>query len=102
MDDLFGMHVEFTAKPGFGNDLEAVLLEASVGLREVYECRLYMISRSAVDPDSVFVTEAWTSREVHAESLNDPAARALIERAMPLLACVPRPTELRPVGGKGL
>ena len=102
MDDTFGMHVQFTAKPGRGDELEAILLEAAQGLEGAAACRLYVISRSPADAETVWVTEAWTSREAHEDSLKDPGTRALIQQALPLLARQPEGQELRPSGGKGL
>jgi quinol monooxygenase YgiN len=102
MSNLFGMHVRFTAKPGQGDELEAILLEAAEGARKADACRLYVISRSPANAETVWVTEAWTSREAHDESLGNAEARALIQRALPLLADRPAATELRPAGGKGL
>ena len=102
MTEPYGMHVRFTAQPGRGDELEAILLEAAEGTRLQPECRIYVVSRAPGEPELVWVTEAWTSREAHDASLTDPAARALIARAMPLLAGPPDATELRPAGGKGL
>jgi quinol monooxygenase YgiN len=102
MSDRYGMHVRFTTTPGQGDALEALLLEAGEGARVDDACLLYVISRSPTEPDTVWVTEAWTGREAHDASLQDDATRALIERAMPLLADRPDAQELRPVGGKGL
>jgi quinol monooxygenase YgiN len=102
MSEPYGMHVRFAAQRGRGDDLEAILLEAAEGTRLDPECRIYVVSRSPEEADVVWVTEAWTSREAHDASLADPAARALIGRAMPLLAGPPDATELRPAGGKGL
>jgi quinol monooxygenase YgiN len=98
--DLFGMNAEFTAKPGLGDDLEAVLLEAAERLNSVDACWLYLVSRSPTAPETVWVTEAWTSVEAHDESLKEGSTRALIQRAMPLLDGQPKVTELRPAGGK--
>jgi quinol monooxygenase YgiN len=102
MAQSFGMHVEFTAKAGEADALEALLLEAAEGVASQEDCRLYMVSRSPESPDAVLVTEAWTSEEAHGRSLHDPAVRSMIERAMPLMAAPPRASKLRPVGGKGL
>lgn len=101
MSDPFGMHVRFTAKPGQGDELESILLEAARGTESDEACRLYLVSRSPENADAVWVTEAWTSREAHDASLEDEQAKALIARAMPLLAGPPDGTELRPAGGKG-
>jgi quinol monooxygenase YgiN len=62
---------------------------------------LYLVSRSPENPDVLWVTEAWTSKDAHDESLQDETVRAAVQRALPMIAGVER-TELRLVGGKGL
>jgi quinol monooxygenase YgiN len=102
MPDSFGMHVRFTARPGQGDGLAALLLEAAEGTGTLDACQLYVVSRSPSDAETVWVTEAWTSRDAHDASLDNEEARALIQRVLPLLAGPPDGAELRPVGGKGL
>lgn len=99
---MFGMHVQLTARPGHGDELAALLLEGADGLASVEACRFYLVSRSPDDPDTMWVTEAWTDAEAHAESLRTDATKALMAHAMPLIGSPPETVELRPVGGKGL
>jgi quinol monooxygenase YgiN len=99
---LYGMHGRIVAKPGRGDELAAILLEAAAGLEANPDCLLYVVSRSADDADSVWVTEAWRDRAAHGASLEDPAARELIGRARPIIASFADRAELRPQGGKGL
>jgi quinol monooxygenase YgiN len=103
LSELFGLHGRLLAAPGRGDDLEAILLEAAEALNDDDDCLLYVVSRQPDEPEAVWVTEAWTSREAHQASLEEEATRALIQRAMPLIAGLPeRGIELRPVGGKGV
>jgi quinol monooxygenase YgiN len=102
MADLFGIQVRFTARPGQGDAFADLLLEAATGLDDVADCLLYVVSRDAEDPDIVWVAESWADQEAHTASLQDPAAQALIERALPLLAAPPEAIRLQPLGGKGL
>jgi quinol monooxygenase YgiN len=102
MAATFGMHVRFTARPGQVDALAALLLEAARGTEKQEACWLYVVSRSPADTETIWVTEAWTSREAHDASLEDERARAMIQQALPLLAGPPEATELRPLGGKGL
>jgi quinol monooxygenase YgiN len=99
---LFGMHGRIVAQPGRGDELAAILREAAAGLEANSDCRLYLVSRALDDPDSIWVTEAWTHRAAHAASLADPAAHALIERARPIIAAFADRAEFRPEGGKGI
>jgi quinol monooxygenase YgiN len=99
---MFGMHGRFQAQTGQGDALSAILLEAAEALRANDSCLLYVVSRELDDPDTIWVTEAWTDRASHAASLDNPAAKDQIARAMPLIAGIDGRAELVPVGGKGL
>ncbi len=96
------MHGRIVAQPGHGDALAEMLLEAARGLEANPGCLLYVVSRALDDPDSIWVTEAWTDRAAHAASLAGPAAMALIERARPIIAEFADRAEYRPEGGKGL
>jgi quinol monooxygenase YgiN len=94
------MHGCFTAQPGQGDALAAILLEAADALRANDDCLLYLVSRE--DAETIWVTEAWTDRAAHDASLDDPAAREQIARARPLIAGIGGRVEFEPLGGKGL
>lgn len=98
----FGLVGSFKAQPGQGDRLAEILVRAAEGLGDTADCELYVISRSPDDPDAVWVTEVWTSREAHGASLDDEATRQLIAQARPLIAGMGERFELAPVGGKGL
>jgi quinol monooxygenase YgiN len=102
MAEPFSMQARFEARDGQGDAFEAILLEAAEGLEGEDACLLYAVSRDAQEPDVVWVTEIWADGDAHAASLEDPAARALIARAMPLLAGPPEARHLVPAGGKGV
>jgi quinol monooxygenase YgiN len=98
----FGLVGSFSAQPGQGDGLADVLVQAAERLGANPECELYVISRSPVDPDAVWVAEVWTSREAHQASLEDQRVRELITQARPLIAGLGERFELLPLGGKGL
>ena len=102
MRDLFGLHVRFRAQPGMADELERVLLEAAAAAGASPECRIYVVGRSPEHEDLVWVIEAWSSREAHDDSLQDPATQAMIQRVMPMLAGRPQASEIKPSGGKGV
>jgi quinol monooxygenase YgiN len=99
---MYGMHGAFKTQPGKGDELAAILIEAAAALGADSACLLYVVSRSLEDPDTIWVTEAWTDREAHDVSLEDEATKALIARARPLIADIPGHGEFEPLGGKGL
>jgi quinol monooxygenase YgiN len=98
----YGMHARIVAQPGKGDELAGILRAAADALGANSDCLLYVVSRALGDEDSVWVTEAWTDRAAHDASLQDEGARALIERARPIIASFADQAEFRPEGGKGL
>jgi quinol monooxygenase YgiN len=97
----FGLYGKLIAQPGRRDELVAILLEAAAGMPEVPGCDLYIINLSPTEPDAIWVTEVWQSREDHAASLTRADVQALIGRGRPLIAGGER-IEVVPVGGKGL
>ncbi|MEU9889819.1 antibiotic biosynthesis monooxygenase [Sphaerisporangium sp. NPDC051017] len=93
-----GFHATMTAQPGKGDELVEFLLDAPSLSSE--DCVVFLVGRSAGDPDTVHVTEGWTSREAHARFFASEQAQALVARLRPLLAGDSRYTDEVPVGGK--
>ena len=66
----YGLHGKLTATAGNGEKLASILLEAAERLVSTAKgCRLYMVSKDHSDPDAVWITEAWDSKEDHDNSL---------------------------------
>jgi quinol monooxygenase YgiN len=97
----FGLYGKIVTQPGQKDALVAILLEAAGTMPDVPGCDLYIINLSPTEPDAIWVTEVWRSREAHAASLTRPEVQALIARGRPLIAGGER-IEVVPVGGKGL
>jgi quinol monooxygenase YgiN len=95
-------YAKLPAASGRGDELAAALLEAAARLEDEPGCELYLVNRAAADPDEIWVTELWTTREAMERSLEAEGARENIERVMKLLAGRPEMTELVPLGGLGL
>ncbi|MFG2957470.1 putative quinol monooxygenase [Streptomyces sp. NPDC048291] len=98
----YGFNATLTAAPGKGADLLALLLsgldEGSPGASE--HCVVYLVSRSASDPDVVHVTEGWTSEEDHHRIFAGEAAQAIVARIGGLLAKEAEYTDYVPVRGR--
>jgi quinol monooxygenase YgiN len=93
-----GFHATMTARPGRGDDLVDFLLDAP-SLPNA-DCVVFLVSRSASDPDVVHVTEGWTSREAHAAFFATEQAKDLVAKLQPLLAGESVYVDAVPVGGK--
>ncbi|WP_413759721.1 putative quinol monooxygenase [Streptomyces sp. MMBL 11-3] len=102
MTVTYGFNATLTAGPGLGDRVVDLLLtgldEGSPGASE--HCVVYLVSRSASDPDVVHVTEGWTSEEAHHRLFAGEAARAVVAQLDGLLAEEPVYTDYVPVGGK--
>ncbi|MBC7271995.1 MAG: antibiotic biosynthesis monooxygenase [Streptomyces sp.] len=98
----YGFSAALTAKPGLGDRLVELLLtgldEGSPGASE--HCVVYLVSRSASDPDVVHVIEGWTSEADHHRIFAGEAAQAIVARIGELLAKESEFTDHVPVRGK--
>ncbi|MGI5161227.1 putative quinol monooxygenase [Microbispora sp. CA-102843] len=98
----YGFAATLTARPGMGDRLVDVLLsgldEGSPGASE--HCVVYLVSRSASDPDVVHVIEGWASEEDHHRIFAGEAAQAIVARIGGLLAKESEYTDHVPVRGK--
>lgn len=96
------LHGKLSAKPGESEKLSDVLLRASEAVSQVKGCKLYAISNDPADPDSIWITEIWDSKEDHDNSLKLEATKTLVMQAMPLINGQPRKgQELVVLGGLG-
>ncbi|MEV6612946.1 antibiotic biosynthesis monooxygenase [Streptomyces sp. NPDC051051] len=98
----YGFSATLTARPGMGDRLVDLLLtglnEGSPGDSE--HCVVYLVSRSASDPDVVHVAEGWTSEEEHHRIFAGEAAQAIVARIDGLLAKEAEYTDHVPVRGR--
>ncbi len=96
---MYGLIGKMKVLPGQRDALIAILLE---GLRDMPGCLSYIVAQDPTDPDAIWVTEAWESKENHAASLTLPAVQQAIAKGRPLIAGFGERFETAPVGGHGL
>ena len=65
-------------------------------------CLSYVVAKDPTDPDSLWITEAWESQDMHKASLSLPSVQAAITKARPIMAGFGERFETQPVGGHGL
>lgn len=103
MANRYLLHGKLTAVAGQQEAMAEILIEASQLLSKVKGCKLYTISKEASEPNSLYVTEIWDSKEDHDLSLKEEGVKALIMKAMPLLDGPPsKGQELAILGGLGI
>ncbi|GIG88173.1 putative quinol monooxygenase [Plantactinospora endophytica] len=93
-----GFHATMTARPGKADEVVELLLDAPSLSND--DCVVFLVGRSAGDPDVVFVTEGWTSEQAHARFFATEQAQALVGKLQPLLAGESGYVDEVPVGGK--
>lgn len=97
------LHGKLVAKQGHREELAAILIEASRLVATAKGCRLYAVGLDNNDPDSVFITEIWDSKDDHDNSLKVEGVREPIMKAMPLLDRPPtKGQEIEILGGAGI
>jgi quinol monooxygenase YgiN len=97
----YGYINQFTAQPGKRDELVAILLQAAQALEANRDCIQYVVGVAA-QPETVWVTEVWTSKQAHDAALEPEDVKATIARAMPLIASISNVAEQQIAGGKGL
>lgn len=98
----YGFSATMTAKPGRGDELVALLLSGlDAGNPATSEhCLVYLVSRSASNPDVAHVIEGWTTEEDHHRVFASDEAKAIVAQFAELLDGDSVYGDLTPVGGK--
>jgi len=96
---MYGLIGKMLAQPGRRDALVEALLG---GTGSMPGCLSYVIAKDDTDPDALWITEVWASREDHAASLQLPEVKAAIATGRPLIAGFGERFETEPVGGTGL
>ena len=96
---MHGLIGKMSAIPGRRDALIAILL---AGTRDMPGCLSYVVAKDLKDPDAIWITEVWDSRDSHAASLKLPVVQEAIAKARPLIAGFSDGTSTEPVGGFGL
>ncbi|HUD92044.1 putative quinol monooxygenase [Sphingobium sp.] len=92
----YGLIGQMLSVPGKRDELVAILTEATGAMPG---CLSYVVALDTANPEAIWITEVWDSRESHAASLKLPAVRAAIARAKPIIAGFPQHFETVPVAG---
>jgi quinol monooxygenase YgiN len=102
MNITYGFQATMTAKRGKGDELVELLLSGpTIGPAAHDGCVVFLISRSATDPDIVHLTEGWVSEAVHETVFTAPESQDYIARSAELVAEA-QYADYVPVGGKAI
>jgi quinol monooxygenase YgiN len=99
----YGIYTRHTAKPGQRDGLVANLLRAADLLQGNPDC-IHWVVNTTDDPNVVWISVVWASKEAHDAALQPENMRALIGEARQFLSedVMPEQIFVTPVGGKGL
>ena len=93
---FYGLIGKITAKPGMREDLIDIL---RAGTGAMPGCRAYIVAEDRKDPDAIWFSEVWDSKEAHDASLSIPEVREAIAKGRPMIAGFETTAETRPVAG---
>src|SRR5262245_38907257 len=79
---MYGLIGQASCVAGKRDELIAILVK---DLGTMPGCLSYIVARDTKDPDAIWITEVWDSKESHAASLQLPAVRAAIAKGRPLI-----------------
>lgn len=99
----YGFHATMTAQPGKGDALVELLVGGpTTGPAAHEDCIVFLVSRSASNPDVVHLTEGWTSQEAHDRVFATNEAQAYIAQFAALVDGETQYADEVPVGGKAV
>jgi quinol monooxygenase YgiN len=81
------------------DELIAILLNGVSGMPG---CLSYIVAKDPSDPNSLWITEVWESKEKHEASLSLPSVQEAIRQGRPFIAGFGERFETIPVGGHGV
>ena len=99
---MIGFYTKFTTTEQNRDALVDILKRAAYSMNEIEDCKLYIVNTNQNDGTIIWVTEMWTTKESHMASLLLESSKALIQKAMPLMAVKPEQIKLDVVSGKGM
>ena len=93
---MYGLIGKIIAFEGKRDELVHILVN---GISGMPGCLSYIVAQDSSDPNSLWVTEVWESKEKHQASLSLPSVQEAITQGKPLIAGFGERFETIPVGG---
>jgi len=96
---LYGLISQIITAPGKRDELAGILLG---GTRSMPGCLAYVVAADASLEEAIWITEIWTDKASHDNSLALPEVRDAITRGRPLISSFGSHVVTTPLGGVGL
>jgi quinol monooxygenase YgiN len=101
-----GRFVRMRARAGAGDELQELMVRVAATLEPIVGCELYVVCRSATEPDTVWVSECWADQQALEASVGatPPDGTDAVQPAevFALLTGPPEVIAVSPVAGVGL
>jgi quinol monooxygenase YgiN len=101
MNQYHAQHAKCTTKSGKRDELIQQLIENIEPLKHASGCIYYVIGTTE-EPDVVWISELWASKEAKDAFALNPESAKVIEKLMPLVAAMTERTAMTIVGGIGI
>ena len=96
---MYGLIGKAKTVEGKRDEFIKLLLE---GTGAMPGCLSYIVAKDPADPNAVWITEVWDSKESHEASLKLPSVQAAISKGRPMIAGFGERFITEPVAGHGL
>ena len=96
---MYGLIGKMVAVEGKREELIKILVD---GTSKMPGCISYIVAHDAKDPNGIWITEVWDSKDSHANSLKLQEVKDAIAKGRPLIKSFDVYHETEPVGGQGL
>lgn len=96
---MFGLITKIRANRGARDRLASVLIKGSTSMPG---CLSYVVAADATDSDALWITEVWSSAELHKSSLQLPQVREAMAAGRGLIAGFGERFQTTPLGGSGI
>jgi quinol monooxygenase YgiN len=96
---MYGLIGKLKVAPGHRDRVAAAIMESAASMPG---CLSYVVAQDSADPDAIWITEVWDSKESHSASLQLPAVQQAIAKCRPYITGFGERFETVPLGGCGL
>jgi quinol monooxygenase YgiN len=101
MTHYHAQHAKCSTKSGKRDELIQQLIENIEPVKHASGCIYYVIGTTE-EPDVVWITELWASKEAKDAFALSPESAKVMEKLMPLVAAMTERTAMTIVGGIGI
>jgi quinol monooxygenase YgiN len=98
--EKYCIYGKLTATPGHLDELLTYMREVVKEMEQVKDCNCYILGKSELEPDSIFIYEIWENQAAHDASLSLDVFKDLIAKARPIIAGMENFHQLTILDGK--